>query len=153
MITSYVQIPEAQSSIYNCFTKEYLTRLFDMIKEYKAQDTDGTRTLENRFVKSEADVFDKVVTLLYNSLDGKTINEKDVYTILTETEGSVALYDTLIALAYGEEGNELREQLATIDDQIKETVRAEIEQYESNNSANERALTLAAAFRHVFGLE
>lgn len=155
MIESFVEIPESSTALYHDFTAEYLGQLFDLIEEYRAKD-DDKRTMENKFVASEAGIFDSAVTLIYEIADGKDIEEdrEKIYGLLEQADDTVALYNTLIAV---QDSEALKKELSDIGPKTKAQIEKEISDYESAVRADgeytEKTENLIKAVRNLFSIE
>ncbi len=154
LIESFIKIPADKEALYHDFTASYLSNLFAYIEVCRAKD-DDKRTEENKFVYSEAAIFDDAITLVFDIMDGKLIDGEEgrqrIYNLLNEAEGTVALYNTLIEVKNNEE---LKTQISgNINNSTKQIVLEEIERYELEKQGNERALALAEAARELFSFE
>ncbi len=154
LIESFVKIPADKEALYHDFTASYLSNLFAYIEELRAIE-DDKRTEENKFVASEAGVFEDAISLVFDIMDGKVIADdkgrERIYGLLSDAEGTVALYNTLIEV---KDNEELKSQISkSINKTTKTIVEEEIAKYELEKQGNERALALADAARELFTFE
>ncbi len=155
LIESFVEIPDDISAIYHDFVAEYMDQLFDLIEEYRSLE-DEKRTMENKFVASEADIFDSAIPLIYDLIDGKYTEDdgKDrIYTLLEQADDTVALYNTLIAV---QDSEALKSRLANIGDEAKARIEQEISAYETaareDGEYTEKTESLIRAVRNLFSI-
>ncbi len=154
LIESFIEIPEDKDALYHDFTLSYLTNLFSYIEICRAKD-DDKRSEENKFVKAEAGIFDDTITLIFDVMDGKILDEQTgrarVYELLSQAEDTTALYNTLLEV---KDNERLKQQISdNIDEQSMALIDEEITRYELENQGDERAMALAQAARELFAFE
>ena len=155
LIDNAIDMPEKYSDLFECVSVEYIDQLFDMIKDYRKHE-DEVRTMENKFVKSEANAFGELITFMSELIDVKKITAEDTCDILEMTMVSEALYDTLVEVAKSKDCERLAKSFKNLEASTKQLLIDGVEMFEANHSKGNdtgRANKLAKSFYDIIGLK
>ena len=151
LIDNVVTVPARYSEIFDQIVTTYIDHLFATIKTYRAQEKEGDRTMENRFVAQEANVFRDTVDLMNRLMDEKSVYEDEILALLEEALESTALYDTMIEVSKSDKCQVLSDRFQVVPEDTQAIVRDAINNFDADHAGDARAKALADAFRGVFG--
>ena len=151
LIDNVVTVPARYSEIFDQIVTTYIDHLFATIKTYRAQEKEGDRTMENRFVAQEANVFRDTVDLMNRLMDEKSVYEDEILALLEEALESTALYDTMIEVSKSDKCQVLSDRFQVVPEDTQAIVRDAINKFDADHAGDARAKALADAFRGVFG--
>lgn len=155
IIDNAISVPAKYSGVFDVIAVEYVDRLFEKMKNYSALEDDN-RTMENRFVISEADAFSTVFTYINSLIDGKTVDKLSTHVMLELTLDSEALYDTIISVAGSEDCGVLAENFQRVPAETKDAILEVMSEFLDNHKGSadaQRAEQLVNAFKTVIGFD
>ena len=154
LIHNAITIPEKYADVFEYISIEYINQLFDTIGAYRLQEDDN-RTMENRLVANEADVFKALIDYMNDLINSKTLKDSATESLLEKTLDSTVLYNTIVEVAYSDNCDKLAENFTRVDAATRETITRVIDEFVSsyqNSSEAQRAQALGAAFKELLGL-
>lgn len=155
IINNAIDVPVKYSGVFKVITVEYIDRLFDKMKNYSATE-DDKRTMENRFVISEADAFATMFSYINSLIDGKAVESLSTHNMLELTMDSDALYDTIINVAESEDYAVLAENFKRVPAETKAAILEVMDEFidkHKQEADKERAERLTEAFDRILGLK
>ena len=152
LIENVITIPESYEKIFNIIVMEYMNCMFDVLNEYRAIE-DDKRTMENRFVYSEAEPFQRTINLLKTIIAEKRTDKPTVFAMLEDVLETTVLYNTLVNVANEQAETDWAEMFTDLDEAYKAEILGAIREFEDEHRDNQKALRLASSFRYFFGFE
>ena len=137
-------------NVYEIVVREYLNALFDTIKTYRAQE-DDKRTMENKFVHNEAQIFLDVINWVNGMQESKEYNDEEFRTLIAELENSEVLYQTLVNIYETDEYQELAKKLI-LSQEARETARDALNLYYENSTNKVKAQRIVDIFTTLLQL-
>lgn len=137
--------------IFDVLVNAYVDDLFEVIKEYKAQDSGKDRTLENKFVYAEANAFIECMTWIKDMLDDESYDSEELRKIILDVENTEVLYRMLIDVKNNEKFSEFVEKF-NLDEERKVMIKEDLEWFKANATNKQRAEEIVNAFYEIFSL-
>ena len=137
--------------IFDVLVNAYVDDLFEVIKEYKAQDSGKDRTLENKFVYAEANAFVECMTWINDMLDDDEYDSEELRKIILDVENTEVLYRMLIDVKNNEKFGEFVEKF-NLNEERKVMIRNDLEWFKANATNKQRAEEIVNAFYEIFSL-
>ena len=136
--------------VFEVLVNEYIDSLFETIKDYKAVE-DDKRTMENKFVYGEANVYRESMAWINEMLDSEEYDREEFKEILLDMEQTDALYKTLIAIKDHEKFEEFVSKF-NLDDEREQGLIEDLEWFRENALNSEKAEMIIDSMYEIFSL-
>ncbi len=144
-----ISVSERYSLIYKVVIVEYLDVMFDVLGDYhKEKDQEAA---ENKFVNEEAEVFYDVIEFMKSLMENKSLDTSTMPKILDGVVESNVMYNMIINVSKMKDVNLLTERFALVPQEVKNSVKFELEKYGNEHKNDSKAKKVVAAFEIILG--
>lgn len=144
-----ISVSDRYSLIYKVVIIEYLDVMFDTLGDYHMEKDQVAA--ENKFVNEEADIFYDVIEFMKSLMENKELDTGKMSEFLDGVMESTVMYNMLINVSKMEDVALLAERFAVVPQEIKNSIRFELEKYESAHKNDSKAKNIINSFEIILG--
>ena len=133
------------------FVSEYISAVFETVKEYREMDEGKDKTIENKFVYGEAGVFSDGMDWINEMLDGKEYSDDDFRDLLIRMCETDVLYKTIVGVKNNERFEEIKDEFDLSEEEDAQ-LQANFDWFIINAEDKVKAQKIVDAMNAIFGI-